>query len=75
MLDFYAPGGWISRTHSSHPAQIFSLFDLRSWLLQRYLAEAGEATGMPTVTEVMDPNLVPLVTQYADMLQIGARNI
>ena len=41
----------------------------------RYLAEAGEATGMPVVTEVMDPALVPLVCDYADILQIGARNM
>jgi 3-deoxy-7-phosphoheptulonate synthase len=41
----------------------------------RYLAEAREATGMPVVTEVMDPNLVPLVCQYADVLQVGARNM
>ena len=38
----------------------------------RYLAEAREATGMPIVTEVMDPSLVPLVCEYADILQIGA---
>lgn len=41
----------------------------------RYLAEAREATGLPVVTEVMDPQLVPLVCQYADVLQIGARNM
>ncbi len=41
----------------------------------RYLAEAREATGMPIVTEVMDPGLVPLVCEYADILQIGARNM
>ncbi|MCD4684994.1 MAG: 3-deoxy-7-phosphoheptulonate synthase [Anaerolineae bacterium] len=41
----------------------------------RYLAEAREATGLPIVTEVMDPSLVPLVCQYADVLQIGARNM
>jgi 3-deoxy-7-phosphoheptulonate synthase len=41
----------------------------------RYLAEAREATGMPIVTEVMDPALVPLVCEYADILQIGARNM
>jgi 3-deoxy-7-phosphoheptulonate synthase len=39
------------------------------------LAEAREATGLPVVTEVMSPEQVPLVTRYADMLQIGARNM
>ncbi len=41
----------------------------------RYLAEAREVTGMPVVTEVMEPGLVPLVAQYADILQIGTRNM
>lgn len=41
----------------------------------RYLAEAREATGMPIITEVMEPELVPLVADYADILQIGARNM
>ncbi|MDX1615167.1 MAG: 3-deoxy-7-phosphoheptulonate synthase [Candidatus Promineifilaceae bacterium] len=41
----------------------------------RYLAEAREATGMPVITEVMDPALVPLVCDYADILQVGARNM
>jgi 3-deoxy-7-phosphoheptulonate synthase len=41
----------------------------------RYLAEAREATGLPIITEVMDPSLVPLVCQYADILQVGARNM
>jgi 3-deoxy-7-phosphoheptulonate synthase len=41
----------------------------------QYLKEAGEVTGMPIITEVMEPALVPLVSQYADILQIGARNM
>lgn len=41
----------------------------------RYLAEAREVTGMPVITEVMDPALVPLVCDYADVLQIGTRNM
>ena len=41
----------------------------------RYLAEAREETGMPVITEVMDPALVPMVCEYADILQIGARNM
>jgi 3-deoxy-7-phosphoheptulonate synthase len=39
------------------------------------LAEAREVTGLPVVTEVMEPGLVPLVVKYADVLQIGARNM
>ena len=39
------------------------------------LAEARELTGLPVVTEVMSPELVPLVAKYADILQIGARNM
>jgi len=39
------------------------------------LAEARELTGLPVVTEVMAPEQVPLVAKYADVLQIGARNM
>ncbi len=39
------------------------------------LAEARAATGLPIVTEVMDTRLVPLVARYADILQVGARNM
>lgn len=41
----------------------------------RILAEAREATGLPVVTEVMDVETLPLVCEYADMIQIGARNM
>jgi len=41
----------------------------------RYLAEVREAIGLPVITEVMDPRLVELVVGYADILQIGARNM
>ncbi len=39
------------------------------------LAEAREVTGMPIVTEVMSLEQVRLVADYADVLQIGARNM
>jgi 3-deoxy-7-phosphoheptulonate synthase len=39
------------------------------------LAEARQATGLPIVTEVISADLVPLVAQYSDVLQIGARNM
>jgi 3-deoxy-7-phosphoheptulonate synthase len=41
----------------------------------RYLAEAREETGLPVVTEAMEPDHVDLVARYADMIQIGARNM
>ncbi len=41
----------------------------------RLLAEVGHKTQMPVVTEVMSPDDVDLVAQYADMLQIGSRNM
>ncbi len=41
----------------------------------KYLAEAREATGLPVVTEVMSFHEVDLVARYADVLQIGARNM
>ncbi|MEE8390141.1 MAG: 3-deoxy-7-phosphoheptulonate synthase [Anaerolineae bacterium] len=41
----------------------------------RILAAAREETGLPIVTEVMAPQQVPLVSTYADILQIGARNM
>ena len=39
------------------------------------LAEARDQTGLPIVTEVMAPEQVSLVAEYADMLQVGARNM
>lgn len=41
----------------------------------KLLAEAREKSGLPFVTEVLAPEQVPLVAQYADMLQVGARNM
>lgn len=41
----------------------------------KLLAEARDATGLPVVTEVMSPTKVALVAVYADVLQIGARNM
>ncbi len=41
----------------------------------KYLAAAKKETGLPIVTEVMDTRDVDLVAKYADVLQIGARNM
>jgi 3-deoxy-7-phosphoheptulonate synthase len=41
----------------------------------RILLAAKRETGLPIVTEVISPELVPLVSEYADILQIGARNM
>ncbi len=41
----------------------------------KILREASEQTGMPVVTEVMSTEDVELICEYADMLQVGARNM
>jgi 3-deoxy-7-phosphoheptulonate synthase len=41
----------------------------------KYLAEARKRTGLPVVTEVLETESVEQVAEYADILQIGARNI
>lgn len=41
----------------------------------KILLAAKRETGLPIVTEVISPDLVPLVSEYADILQIGARNM
>jgi 3-deoxy-7-phosphoheptulonate synthase len=41
----------------------------------KILAEAREKTGLPFVTEVLDTETISVVAQYADMLQIGMRNM
>lgn len=41
----------------------------------KYLKDVGEKLNMPTVTEVMDTRDIELVARYADVLQIGARNM
>ena len=40
----------------------------------RLLKKAGEKTGMPVVTEVMNTTEVDLVEEYSDILQVGTRN-
>ncbi|TDI98783.1 MAG: 3-deoxy-7-phosphoheptulonate synthase [Candidatus Dadabacteria bacterium] len=40
----------------------------------KLLAQAREETGLPIVTEILDPHDLDSVVQYADVLQIGARN-
>lgn len=41
----------------------------------RYLAEAREKTGLPIITEIMDPRDIDVIMEYADIIQIGARNM
>ncbi len=41
----------------------------------RLLREAKEQTGLPVVTEVLSTEDVELISEYADMLQVGARNM
>lgn len=41
----------------------------------RYLADARKKTGLPIITEIMDPRDIDIIVQYADIIQIGARNM
>jgi 3-deoxy-7-phosphoheptulonate synthase len=41
----------------------------------KYLAEAREKTGLPVITEIMDPRDLDVIVEYADIIQIGARNM
>jgi len=41
----------------------------------KYLSEAREKTGLPIVTELMDPRDIEVIVKYADIVQIGARNM
>ena len=41
----------------------------------QYLKEAGQAAGLPVITEVLDPRDVGLLSEYADVLQSGSRNM
>ncbi len=41
----------------------------------KLLAEAGKETGLPIISELMDPRDIEVVSEYVDILQIGARNM
>jgi 3-deoxy-7-phosphoheptulonate synthase len=41
----------------------------------RYLADASRETGLPTITEVMEPGQVEVVAKHSDILQVGTRNM
>jgi 3-deoxy-7-phosphoheptulonate synthase len=66
--DMLRGGAYKPRT-SPHDFQGLGLEGLK------ILREASQETGLPVVTEVMDTRLVEQVAEYADMLQIGSRNM
>jgi len=66
--DMLRGGAYKPRT-SPHEFQGLGLAGLK------ILREASQETGLPVVTEVMDTRLVEQVAEYADMIQIGSRNM
>ncbi|MHB1698803.1 MAG: 3-deoxy-7-phosphoheptulonate synthase [Acidobacteriaceae bacterium] len=62
-------GGAFKPRTSPHDFQGLGLEGLK------ILRAAGDETGLPVVTEVIDVRLVEKVAEYADMLQIGSRNM
>lgn len=65
---------WFSRINPHLSSSPYAFQGLEKIGLQ-YLAEARARTGLKIVTEVMDVESVDLVAGYADVLQIGARNM
>ncbi|VAX31885.1 2-keto-3-deoxy-D-arabino-heptulosonate-7-phosphate synthase I beta [hydrothermal vent metagenome] len=41
----------------------------------KFLAAAKKQTGLPVITEIMDPRDMPMIIKHADIIQIGARNM
>ena len=41
----------------------------------KFLARARDLTGLPVVTEIMDPYDVDVLSEYSDIIQVGARNV
>ncbi len=70
-----ASGGRVLRGGAYKPrTSPYSFQGLREEGL-KILAQARTETGLPIITEIISPELVPLVSRYADILQIGARNM
>lgn len=40
-----------------------------------YMRDAADVYDLAVITEIMDPNLIPLMTDYTDIFQVGARNM
>ena len=70
-----AAGGHILRGGAFKPRTLPYSFQGLGEEGLKILAEARRETGLPIVTEVMAPEDVKLVESYADILQIGARNM
>jgi 3-deoxy-7-phosphoheptulonate synthase len=70
-----AAGGQILRGGAFKPRTSPYAFSGMGEAGLQMLARARAHTGLPVVTEVMEPGDVELVCRYADMLQIGSRNM
>src|SRR4029079_14664350 len=70
-----AAGATILRGGAYKPRTSPYAFQGHGELGLQHLAAARLATGMPIVTEVMEPEQVDLFATYADILQVGSRNM
>jgi len=69
-----AGGATVLRGGAFKPRTSPHSFQGTQWDGIKLLADAGQAVGLPVVSEVVDPRDVQQMAEYVDMLQIGARN-
>ena len=70
-----AAGGRVIRGGAFKPRSSPYAFQGMGEEALRLLREAADRTGLLVVSEVMDQTQIPLVAQYSDILQVGARNM
>lgn len=70
----WAGGATILRGGAFKPRTSPYSFQGTQWDGIKMLADAGQAVGLPVVSEVVDPRDVQQMAEYVDMLQIGTRN-
>jgi len=67
-------GAQILRGGAFKPRSIPYTFQRLGRRALRWLKKAGELTGLPIITELLDQDDLSLICEYSDLIQVGARN-